>query len=90
MVFESQLEGVNFDQIPSDAVGVMSEFNNDPLNRKDTTSPIYVLNIVEKTGNRMILRAGGSADHSTPFYLGAILSADRETIYWVNETKPLP
>lgn len=84
------LNGVNFDLIPSNAVGIVASDNNNPLQNRDAESGDRLYSIVEKTSNtmRMVLRATSS--HVLNVYLGAIVSSDRETVYWVNNTKPLP
>lgn len=48
------------------------------------------LRIRTKTNTEMELELGTMVEHGMSNYLGAIVSNDRETIYWVNDTKPLP
>jgi hypothetical protein len=47
------------------------------------------MTIESRTDNEITFAAGEAAEH-VPLYLGAILSADRSTVYWVNNTRPLP
>ena len=84
------LEGIHFSQIPSDAVGVLARDNSEPLwNRYEQADTLLYGIVVEDDGNLRAI-AKQTAYHPYPCYLGAILSADRQTIYWVNNTQPLP
>lgn len=38
----------------------------------------------------MTLEHIGSASLSKNYYLGALVSQDRQIVYWVNDTEPLP
>lgn len=76
--------------IPDDAVGVVSQYNDRPLYNKDNTSAVYTLQIVEKQDRRIVLSAGAADSHAYEFYLGGVVSSDRQTVFWVNETEPLP
>ena len=85
-----ELSGVLFDSIPNDAVGVLADDNNEPLAYVDTSQPSLLFSISEKTANRMVATQNTTGSHGSNTYLGAIVSSDRQTIYWVNETNPLP
>jgi hypothetical protein len=84
------LRGLNFDLIPDTAVGVMSNKNEDPLYLRDTTDVSYLYNISQRSENEITMTTRAPYAHQLPFYLGAILSADRSTVYWMNESRPLP
>lgn len=90
IAFKFDIVGQGFPLIPNDAIGVMSEDNDNPLLRKDTTDPVYMLPIVDRTANTMTLTSTAVAGHGVPYYLGAIVSADRNVVYWINDSKPLP
>lgn len=68
----------------------MSTQNDNPTVNKDTVYASWIFDIVEKTDNNMLVeqRQGDALGAAT--YLGCIVSADRQTVYWVNETQPLP
>lgn len=87
--FSFEVIGENFDVLPNDIIGLPSTNNNDPLLYRDSQATSIVCSVAEKSNNRMLLNAVDEAEHS-PAYLGALLSADRETVYWTNNTKPLP
>lgn len=76
--------------IPSNALGVIALQNDAPDVYKDTDRQDWLFDIVEKTSTTMTLRQKVDAGHEVVTYLGAIVSADRQTTYWVNNTKPLP
>lgn len=87
---EFTLEGVNFNLIPNDAVGVLADHNNNPLEYKDTTFEAYKMGVEHTEDGKIVVTNGYSSIYTTAKFLGAILSADRQTVYWVNETNPLP
>lgn len=68
----------------------MAYDNNDPLVYKNAQDSERLYRITEKTENEMKLVQITSSPHSVPTFLGAIVSTERQTIYWVNNTKPLP
>lgn len=81
--------GRGFDNLPSDVVGTISFYNDDPLRFRYETGPNFYCTIISKSNSEIVLAAAGAVEHSA-LYLGAILSNDRETIFWINETRPLP
>lgn len=84
------LMGSDFDVIPSDAVGLYARYNDNPLEFRYSLSPSLLYSITEKTNEAMSLESNNSETTHGKNYLGAIVSNDRSTIYWVNNTKPLP
>ena len=76
--------------IPNDAIGLMSYENENPLQFLNDTEQQHLYDILEKTDGLMTLRVKLATALSAPNYLGAIVSSDRQTVYWVNDTKPLP
>lgn len=81
------LSGLNFDLIPNDAVGIVALDNNNPLYYQHAVAQ-YTFPIVRKTDTEIELSNSTTMNHDS--YLGAIVSSDRETVFWVNETRPLP
>lgn len=75
--------------LPADCVAIPSDRNNNPLASRYSEGPNVVMQMVERTQTRVRFTAQNATAHAA-CYIGAILSADRETIYWVNETNPLP
>lgn len=64
--------------------------NGNPLGNRYSQDDFVVFDIVSKTDDEMTLRCRELITHGAPVYFGAILSNDREEIYWVNTTRPLP
>lgn len=85
-----ELRGRGFLDIPPDAVGVWSDTNADPLVYRNSDLTYNRSVIVGKTDNTMTLQYPETHQATVARYLGAIVSADRETVYWVNDTRPLP
>ena len=81
---------MHFDLIPNDAVGLFAFQNAVPLTYKDTSNPALMYEIVSKTDSEMVLRCLSPNTGHGNNYLGGIVSADRQTIFWVNDTNPLP
>lgn len=84
------LQGRGFLDLPDNAVGVMSTNNDNPLMLRDNHGVNNNYRIVSKTREELVMEQIQMGTHDTPNYLGGILSEDRTTVYWVNETKPLP
>ena len=76
------VEGSGFDLIPSTAIGVCTDDVNQPLKYKDTEQESLLYDIVQKTDTEMLLSQRVTASHALQNYLGCIVSADRQTIYW--------
>lgn len=68
----------------------MSQYNDRPLENIDSQNPMLILKIIERSEGTMRLKADSGQTAGAARYLGAIVSEDREIIYWVNETEPLP
>lgn len=81
--------GSGFDLLPNDIVATYSISNDDPLTGRYHMSTLYYCQLIYKSDNELIFESSDAAAHSA-LYLGAILSSDREAIYWLNESKPLP
>lgn len=72
-----------------DAVGIYSDANDDPLKYRYQTLDLRTGTIKEKTDTT--LKISSNEIHGIiQIYLGAIVSADRSEVYWVNDTRPLP
>lgn len=84
------LSGSGFEDLPSDAVGLVSTSNNDPLREINSTLTSVILPLDVLSNTSLIAEHAEIHSIRVPFYVGAIVSADRQTIYWVNDTKPLP
>ena len=87
---EFMLRGCNFGLIPSDAIGVLSNDNDRPLMNRNTQRASDMVSVGQIGGYRMLLQQAEEHTHANRMYLGAILSADRQTVYWENTTRPLP
>lgn len=84
------LRGRGFSEIPDDAIGIGSNSNSDPLRFKDAVVETNLMRITEKNDIELKFTQDAPHGHNNPTYIGAIVSADRQTIYWVNNTQPLP
>lgn len=83
------LKGANFNTIPDDAVAVPAVKNDEPLEYRDTIVAANVMTIESRSANEIVFTTAVAVQHGQT-YLGGILSSDRQTVYWVNNTKPLP
>lgn len=84
-----EMTGRYFSFLPEGAVVVASSDNDNPLQERYSTSPYYALPITVIDDNHLVAE-GVIVRYSSPRYAGAILSADREGIFYVNDTRPLP
>lgn len=82
--------GRGFDNIPNDAIFVISNQNENPLVFIERIEDGFWGNLTNKTNFEMTLESNAPLTHSTSIYVGGIVSADRQTIYWVNDSRPLP
>lgn len=84
------LVGLNFSLIPADAVAILSGRNDAPDFQRFSTSNSWLgaVNVIDDTHLEVLQDM--ERPHSTPVYLGMIVSNDRQTVYWVNNTRPLP
>lgn len=81
------LQGVNFSSLPSGAVGIIATYNDDPLHYVNGGANFEIsLSIVSDTE----ISALHNTTMNNPSYFGAIVSNDRQTIFWVNTSRPLP
>lgn len=76
--------------IPNDALGILSNGNTAPLYFRNTTQRSLLFEITEKSDDTLVLTAMEQSTAGGAVYLGCVVSSDRQTIYWVNETRPLP
>lgn len=84
------LIGHGFDVLPDNALGIRASHNDDPLENQHTTSYRQLYDINERSDTRIVLSARYSGDFTTIGYIGCIVSNDRNYIYWVNDSQPLP
>lgn len=82
--------GHRFDLIPSDAVGVLSGLNRAPEAQRYSTSTSWTASVLVQDGSHLMVTQDAAHPHTTPVYLGAIVSNDRSVVYWVNNSQPLP
>lgn len=85
-----ELTGRFFDRLPDDAIGVMALSNNNPLQFRYSVEATQTFKIDAKTSKTLEMSQITASAHDKSVYLGAILSADHEIIYWINNTNPLP
>lgn len=83
------LKGAGFDALPENAIAVPMINNSEPLQFRYNELGYNVMTMNRMSNTEVQFESTTIADHS-PKSIGAILSQDRETIYWVNTTNPLP
>ena len=84
------VRGHNFDLIPNSSVATLSLANETPEMYRYSETDSNVADILEKSETEIVFKVRSVVSHSTPRYLGVIVSDDRGTIYWVNNSNPLP
>lgn len=85
------VEGSGLLSIPSGAIAVYSTNNDAPLEHRYDREPFRVFRIAERTDTHIVFSPEEVlVGLSSNVYLGAIMSYDGETIYWENDTRPLP
>lgn len=87
LVFE--FRGNGFSSLPAGTVVVTSYNNDNPLQFRyaDLSASALRVEVIDDNHMRTI---SPSYNLGAPRYAGAILSGDRDSIFWVNESKPLP
>ena len=83
------LRGTGFDGLPDDVVAVPMIRNDFPLELRYNDRPWNVMTMTRNSSTEVTFGNDVTETHSA-ISIGAILSNNRETIYWVNETRPLP
>lgn len=84
-----QLAGNGMTLIPSDAIVLFSSSNDAPLvwryrQGAEYYAPINIVNDEEVQFESI------EVQYAVPIYASAIVSEDRQTVYWINNTRPLP
>lgn len=87
---EYEVAGRGLLLIPGDAVGILANRNDNPLEFIDNLNPIFYTKVVDRSDERLVLVQSDSSSYVSPYFLGAIVSSDRRTVYWVNRSNPLP
>lgn len=85
-----EMHGAGFSAIPDDAVAVWAIDNNNPLAYRNTTENVQTFHIEVIDDNTLVCIPDAQYTHSVAVYIGAILTADRSEVLWVNNTQPLP
>lgn len=83
------MTGSDFELLPDDVVGILSNHNEDPLEGRYWMNDNAYCSVVSKSENEIKLAAERSSSHEE-LYLGAIVSKDRTIVYWQNDSAPLP
>lgn len=86
---EFLVKGTGFSMIPNDALAAVSYDNALPKQHiGDSVNAFEILRILER-GDGFIKFGNGKTTTHSPLYLGVIMSQDRHTIYWENDSGPL-
>ena len=88
------MQGERFNDLPADAVAIAMRDNDNPLEFLDIPyTPDErrhaIMTIIERTDTTMTMACEVASEHGA-LSIGAITSADRQVVYWVNDTRPLP
>ena len=84
-----KLKGSGFRSLPEGTLGIMATNNDAPLENLNNERALMKASVTVVSDIEAIVR-NGQHTFEDDNYLGCIVSADRQTIYWVNETRPLP
>lgn len=84
------LHGGGFNLLPANALGISAIDNDNPLHYLNTNANTRLFSLSVGDDTTAVAIPNNAAVHEDPSYLGAIVSNDRHTIYWVNKTRPLP
>lgn len=87
---EFELRGQNFDLIPDDAMGIISNDNDDPLKLVGEGTRRTQLTIVERGEGYLKLQSNTAHSYDGDFYLGVLMKRSTLEYFWINDTKPLP
>lgn len=87
--YPTSISGSGFNHIPSDAVAIISTVNDEPLRYRYSEENWTFMNIVSKSDNLMSFSFSETHQFPIPLFIGAIVSADRSQLYWVNNSQPL-
>lgn len=87
-LYSYTLIGRGFDNIPNDAIGIMSTENDNPTAHLNAETSDYDFELTLKSSYSMTFER--TARYLPNSYLGCIASADRSIVYWVNDTRPIP
>lgn len=91
-VSEFVFTGSGFLTLPQSCVVPIARSNDTPLENQYSTNHRYfmVLSVESDTLARATYPDGISQQFSYALYAGAIVSPDRDIVFWQNETRPLP
>lgn len=89
VILRFELIGRGFHNVPNEAIAIAAIDNDNPLELLNNTSAWNIMSIVEREENSLKFESTIETTN-VQHYLGAIVSPDRQTIYWVNNSKPLP
>jgi hypothetical protein len=87
---EFTLHGSGFLSLPSNARGILSYFNDQPLNFQYDMEDSHNFDIEVLDDNTLRATYRSTAAPQSAKYLGGIVSQSGNAVYWVNETRPLP
>ena len=82
--------GEGFSEIESGALAWVSQDNNNPLQFYDQEADVYKYDVEVVSDNELLLIPKHSSRAVRNTYIGVIASPDREKVYWLNNTNPLP
>ena len=85
-----EVTGSGFNSMPAQIVGIAASDNNNPLRHRYENFPAFLLYPIERSDTRLVLEARNTEQYNSRYYLGGIVSEDRETLYFVNNSNPLP
>lgn len=89
-VLEFEVLGSGFDYLPAAIKGTVSDKNDVPAEHVDAEAGAYMLTVVERSAERLLLRGVSTETYNRAVYLGTISEVGKAVALWENTTRPLP
>lgn len=79
------LVGNNFNDIPANAIGLFARHLDNKLEFRYTINESLLYRIADKTNETMRLESYEPTTQHARNFLGAIVSKDRNIVFWIND-----
>lgn len=89
-VLEFELVGSNFDLLPAEIKGTVSDNNSNPTEHVADEAGVYTLFVSERSNERIVFRGQETITYNRAIYFGAISQIGQSDALWVNDSSPLP
>lgn len=84
------LTGSNFDILPTEIKGTVSDNNSNPTEHVADETGAYTLFVAERSATRIVFRGTETITYNRAVYLGAISQIGQSVALWTNNSAPLP